>query len=74
MGREPEEGISFGSRPFRHLLALEDKQARGLGFDVDFNRMLVSFVAVLLLDGEPFVARPRRIRKARPSLGPSQKE
>ena len=30
------------------LLALEDKQARGLGFDVDFNRMLVSFVAVLL--------------------------
>ena len=37
------------------MLALEDKQARGLGFDVDFNWMLVSFVAVLLLDGEPFV-------------------
>lgn len=55
MGREPEERIPFGSRPFRHSLALEDKQARGLGFDVDFNRMLVSFVAVLLLDGEPFV-------------------
>ena len=40
------------------LLALEDKQARGLGFNVDFNRMLVSFVAVLLASISTAVVGP----------------
>ena len=40
------------------LLALEDKQARGLGFDVDRNRMLVSFVAVLLASISTAVVGP----------------